>query len=385
MKGWSKCELGDALNLKRGFDLPERDRQNGNVPVVSSSGITGFHNKPMVKAPGVVTGRYGTIGEVFFITDNFWPLNTSLYVENFKGNSIKFTSYLLKVYLNTNQNAAGAVPGVNRNHLHKIKISLPPLPIQRKIAAVLSAYDDLIENNNRRVEILAKMAKDLYFEWFVRLRFPGHEKVKIVKGVPEGWTIKRLNEIADITYGFPFEGSRFNSAGIGKPIIRIRNIPDSSTTDYTDEQANEKYIIRKGDLLVGMDGEFHINHWYSEDAYLVQRSCRIKAKNKIYEGYLAEAIYTPIKYFESILQGATVGHLGAKNLNSIDILMPSKKTDTSIFNKLIDQKVRIASANNLLSQSRNRLISRLMTGKTDVKHLDIQFPKSMKEEGTADA
>lgn len=77
----------------------------------------------------------------------------------------------------------------------------PPLPIQRKVSAVLSAYDDLIENNNRRIALLEKMAEELYREWFVRMRFPGYEKVKIVKGVPKGWKVKQLREIVELAYG----------------------------------------------------------------------------------------------------------------------------------------------------------------------------------------
>lgn len=269
--------------------------------------------------------------------------------------------------------------------LNNLWLPLPPLPIQRKIAAVLSAYDDLIENNNRRIAILEKMAEELYREWFVRLRFPGHEKVRIVKGVPEGWEVKKLAKVADITYGFPFEGARFNSNGIGKPIIRIRNIPESSTADYTDEVVNEKYIVKKGDFLVGMDGEFHMNHWFGDDAYLVQRVCRVKAKSPGHAGYLAKALYGPIKFYESILMGATVGHLGAKHLNSIDILIPSKSLDRqlTLFNQLFKQKINYSTKNNALRRTRDMLLSRLMSGKIDVERLDIKFPASMMEEGNA--
>jgi type I restriction enzyme, S subunit len=108
MSKWKKCSLGDVINLKRGYDLPSRERLIGQYPIVSSSGISGFHKEAMVKAPGVVTGRYGTIGEVFYITQDFWPLNTSLYVQNFKGNDPRFISYFLKTLDLGSQNVAGA-------------------------------------------------------------------------------------------------------------------------------------------------------------------------------------------------------------------------------------------------------------------------------------
>ncbi|HVW89311.1 MAG TPA: restriction endonuclease subunit S, partial [Gaiellaceae bacterium] len=93
---WEKRDLGDVVELKRGYDLPHRDRKPGSVPVISSSGLSGAHAKAKVKGPGVVTGRYGTVGEVFFVDGDFWPLNTTLYVRDFKGNDPRFISYFLR-------------------------------------------------------------------------------------------------------------------------------------------------------------------------------------------------------------------------------------------------------------------------------------------------
>ncbi|MBU1244915.1 restriction endonuclease subunit S, partial [Myxococcota bacterium] len=199
MADWRVCKLGEVINLKRGFDLPSSRRTEGPYPIVSSSGITDFHAEFKVKGPGVVTGRYGTLGQVFFIEDDYWPLNTSLYVENFYGNDPRFISYFLSTLQFGTQNAAGAVPGVNRNHLHAMEVTVPPLPIQRRIAGILSAYDDLIENNQRRIKILEEMVRSLYREWFVYFRFPGHENHPRVPSplgeIPKGWEVKLVKEI----------------------------------------------------------------------------------------------------------------------------------------------------------------------------------------------
>jgi type I restriction enzyme S subunit len=263
-----------------------------------------------------------------------------------------------------------------------LPIPMAPLSVQRKIAAVLAAYDELIEANRRRIELLKTLAEEIYREWFVRRRFPGHENAKIVKGVPQGWEQRRLPEIANITYGFPFDASRFNTDGRDRPIIRIRNIPESSTTDYTDEEANDKYVVRHGDLLVGMDGEFHINHWHGDDAYLVQRVCRIEAKEPILESYLAHAIRAPIKHFESILMGATVGHLGAMHLKSIVLLVPPEplRGRLHILNDIHRQKLSLAKASRNLAATRDRLLPRLISGKLSVENLDIHIPPGMTEE-----
>src|SRR5689334_17809685 len=115
---WNEHELGEVITLQRGFDLPTQDRNAGNVPIVSSSGITGVHNEAKVKGPGVVTGRYGTIGQVFYVKQDFWPLNTTLYVKDFKGNDPLFVSFLLRTIDFEAHSDKSSVPGVNRNHLH---------------------------------------------------------------------------------------------------------------------------------------------------------------------------------------------------------------------------------------------------------------------------
>ena len=184
---WQDCALGDVVTLKRGHDLPERKRVAGAVPVVSSSGISGSHNEAKVNPPGVVTGRYGTIGEVFFVQEPYWPLNTALYVIDFKGNDPRFVAYLLRNTLRNYKTEKAAVPGVDRNVLHALRVRAPGPNEQTAIVSILSAYEDLIDNNRRRIALLEKAARLLYREWFVHFRFPGHEHAKVTDGLPEGW------------------------------------------------------------------------------------------------------------------------------------------------------------------------------------------------------
>ena len=199
---WESIQLGHFVTLKRGYDLPSSLRAAGPVPVVSSSGVTGRHNTAKVRGPGVVTGRYGTLGEVFFIADDFWPLNTALYVRDFKGSDPGFCAYFLKSVLTKKHTDKAAVPGVNRNDLHARKVRVTrDVGEQRGIASVLGAYDDLIENNRRRIRLLERAARLLYEEWFVRLRFPGHEHVAISNGLPKEWSRKTIGEVSPFKYG----------------------------------------------------------------------------------------------------------------------------------------------------------------------------------------
>ena len=155
MGNWKSGELGDFVTFKRGFDLPQQKRENGQVPIFSSSGITGTHSTAMVKAPGVITGRYGTIGEVFYAAEDFWPLNTTLFVENYHGNDAKFIYYFLKTLEWSKFTSASAVPGINRNTVHKEIVSLPDIETQKRIASTLSMLDEKIKTNT---EINDKLA-----------------------------------------------------------------------------------------------------------------------------------------------------------------------------------------------------------------------------------
>lgn len=168
MGEWRVCKLGDAIELQRGFDLPSYERKDGIVPIYSSSGITGFHSEAKAKAPGVITGRYGTIGEVFFSKVDYWPLNTTLFVKDYKNNDELFIYYFLKNFEFETFNDKSAIPGINRNHLHASEIILPQLPEQRAIASVLSSLDEKIDLLHRQNKTLEAMAEALFRQWFTR-------------------------------------------------------------------------------------------------------------------------------------------------------------------------------------------------------------------------
>ncbi|AAU93076.1 type I restriction-modification system, S subunit, EcoA family [Methylococcus capsulatus str. Bath] len=226
---WKECSLGDVIELKRGYDLPQKDRLPGDVPLVSSSGVTDTHAKAMVKGPGVVTGRYGTLGQVFYVEQDFWPLNTTLYVRDFKGNDPRFISYFLRDVDFHAYSDKAAVPGLNRNHLHQAKVRIPSDPNeQRAIAHILGTLDDKIELNRRQNETLEAMARALFKAWFVdfepvRAKCRGDRPVaptgwqwpqhildlfpdRLVESelgeIPEGWRVFSFGDVAEQGKGF---------------------------------------------------------------------------------------------------------------------------------------------------------------------------------------
>lgn len=166
---WRFGKVGDFLELQRGFDLTEKESVEGNVPVVSSSGIAYFHNTAMVQPPGVVTGRKGKLGDVFFLDTPYWPHDTSLWVKDFKGNEPRFIFWLLKFLRLEKLDAATAVPTLNRNNVHPLEVVIPPLDEQREIAKLLDSMVNTLKIAESDLESLKKLKRAL-----VKTMLEGH-------------------------------------------------------------------------------------------------------------------------------------------------------------------------------------------------------------------
>ena len=163
---WRETTLGEITDLKRGFDLPKSQRLQGDVPVYSSSGITGSNSTAAVEGPCVITGRYGTIGEVFFSGGPCWPLNTALYSTEFNGNNPRFVYYLLQTIPWQEYTTASAVPGVNRNHVNLCPVKIPDRATQDAIVEVLDSIVDKIALNNRLNDYLEQCLLTRYDHLF---------------------------------------------------------------------------------------------------------------------------------------------------------------------------------------------------------------------------
>ena len=195
---WQPAILQDLVFLQRGFDITKVQQRSGNVPVISSSGANSWHDTAKVTGPGVIIGRKGTLGSVHYSNGDYWPHDTTLWSKSLQGNNARFVYYALKCVGLERFNVGGANPTLNRNHIHRLPIRIPDWPTQDRIVSVLVAYDDLIENNRRRIALLEEAARLLYREWFVHFRFPGHEHVTITDGLPEGWIPRKLGDLVEL-------------------------------------------------------------------------------------------------------------------------------------------------------------------------------------------
>ena len=163
---YRQMALPDVLELQRGFDLPATARRAGCVPVVASTSVVGRHDTAMVRGPGVVIGRSGSIGGAQWIETDFWPLNTTLWVKDFRSHDPRWAYYLLKSLNLSYLNAGSGVPTLNRNHLSNVRVHVPGPVTQRAIAEVLGALDDKIEANRRQSAIASELAMTLLRDWF---------------------------------------------------------------------------------------------------------------------------------------------------------------------------------------------------------------------------
>ena len=299
---WEETTLGGILTLQRGMDLPVQDRKRGKFPVVASTGVVGFHNEAPVKGPGVVIGRSGSIGGGQYIESDFWPLNTTLWVKDFKGNHPRYCYYLLRSIDFSGLNAGSGVPTLNRNHLHPMPMSNPPLEEQEQIARLLGSLDDHITLLRETNATLEAIAQALFKSWFVDFDpvrakmegrapegmdeataavFPDGLEESALGLVPRGWVAAPIYDMATFINGAAYKAFEPNAERRGRPIIKIAELKSGVTaqTAYSDVAMPGKYLIETGDILFSWSGNPDTSIdtfvWTFEPAWLNQHIFRV--------------------------------------------------------------------------------------------------------------
>ena len=377
---WPVRQLGEVIELFDYKRVPlngnERQQRQGQYPYYGAQGIIDHIDGYLFD------GRYILVAEdgenlnskklplALFANGKFW-VNNNAHILRARSDVADDTFILaclnnadIKPYV-----TGAAQPKLSQANLRQIEIPLPPLPIQRRIAGVLSAYDDLIENNLRRIRILEEMARALYREWFVHFRFPGHEKIPRVDSplgpIPKGWDVKKLLDVANVTYGFPFKSNLFNTGDIGTPVIRIRDIPTGTTGTWTEEEAEPKYHIKNGNILVGMDGNFHMCIWSSGHAYQNQRIAKFTSHGEIGNYHLFLTLEEPIQTLNKSIVGTTVAHLGDMHIKAIQLAWPSATllvNARAILEPMAEQIIALKRETTNLRLTRDLLLPRLVSG-----------------------
>jgi type I restriction enzyme S subunit len=376
---WRNAKLQDLIFFQRGFDITQAQQRQGIYPVVSSSGITSYHDEFMSSGPGVVIGRKGTLGAVHFVPGDYWPHDTTLWSKDLKGNDPKFVFYYLHTLDFKRFDVGNSNPTLNRNHIHDLAIRIPERELQEKVAEVLSAYDDLIENNRRRMALLEESARLLYQEWFVRLRFPGHERTRIVDGVPEGWERKTLRDLCEsVDYGYTASAEQED---VGPKFLRITDIVpdviDWSTVPHCpiEDDRLEKFRLLEGDIVIARTGATvgyakRVNKRHPEAvfaSYLVRLRLRRDVDNLMIGTFVESAAYKD--YVHSRVGGAAQPNANAQVLAAAEILVPTQTLQRAFRDNveaMTDERELLQIHNQKLRATRDLLLPRLMSGEVAV-------------------
>lgn len=295
-------------------------------------------------------------------------------------NALMHTDYAKK-YFACNASGSGQRYALSAETLNSFPVPVIPLQKQKQIGEIFSALDKKIELNKQINQNLEAMAKQLYDYWFVQFDFPNEEgkpykssggemvwNNKLKREIPEGWKVKSIFEELDVQYGYPFSTELFTETETSIPVVRIRDIVANTVSAYTTENTDSKYLLNKGDLVIGMDGNFHINYWSDDISYLNQRSVRLRALNdsnvSIIQARLDIEPY--IKAKEARAKGSTVGHLSDKDMKELYVMVPSEYGARNEFDALLYQIILNRNEIISLTKQRDHLLPLLMNGQVSV-------------------
>lgn len=409
-----------------GSDLVSRDYVASGVPVIRGCNLSSHakfsfddlvfvtenkadaHHLNCAHPGDLVFTQRGTLGQIGLLPKNSpYPrflisqsqmkmtVNTkradSLYLYNY----FRLPSTVTHI---ENHALQSGVPHINLGILKELQIICPPLSTQKRIAAIISAYDDLIENNQRRIALLEKMAEEIYREWFVRLRFPSHEKVKIIKGVPEEWSFDKASiffglakgksyaaeELTDDTEHMPFinlksfdrgggyreDGLKYYSGRYKPEQVVHQNDVVMAVTDMTQDRAVIGRVARMPDL-----GE--------KGAVISLDTVKLVPKNihkTLLYAYMRHSGFS--NFIKEFANGANVLHLKPELITKQKIIVPPKQLQNEfapLVEPLYAEADLLGMANRRLEKMRDALLPRLISGKLSVENLDIQFPPGMQE------
>ena len=390
MESWSAKRLGNlCLRVSSGGtplrSVPEY-YENGTIPWLKTGEVkkgliydteekiteNGLENSStkLIPANSVIVAMYGDGDTAGNVAINKVPLTTNQACCNFTLNpeqaNYRFVYYYLKGSYNNliNLKLGGSQQNLNAQSLKSFPINHPAVKTQKKIAAILSAYDELVENNQRRIALLEKMAEEIYREWFVRLRFPGHKKVKSIKGVPEGWEVKKLGLVLELCYGKALKD--------GDRVPGEFHVYGSSGVVGTHNEA----LVKTPSLIVGRKGNVGSVYWPDRGFFPIDTVYFVKSE--LPNSFL----YFLLRSMNFINNDAAVPGLNRSQAYSNLFFLPP----VSLINKYADvtdsqfgMKRFLTRKNENLIATRDRLLPRLISGKLSVENLDIQFPPSMKE------
>jgi len=360
-------EFGDHFPFITPSDLPKTQKHVGVERLLSQKGMEAHKRILLPNKSTCVVCIGATIGKVCMTKQPSFSnqqINSIIPLEGeHDPDFIYYISTKLKDALVSFAGGA-ATPIVNKSVFSSIKVLVPGYEVQRKIAAILSAYDDLIENNKRRIALLEQMAEEIYREWFVRMRFSGHENTRFEKGVPEGWEINRLGSILEFCYGKALKARDRVPGNI--------QVYGSGGVIGTHNEA----LVKNSGLIIGRKGNVGSIHWSDREFFPIDTVYFVKSE--LPNSFL----YFLLRSMNFINNDAAVPGLNRNQAYSNKFFLPPVsliKKYAGVVDLQFEMKINLSQQNEQLSAMRESLLSRLISGKLSVEDLDIQFPPSMQE------
>lgn len=365
---YNRYTLGELVQIKYGKNQKNVLSDNGTYPIYGTGGLMGYATEPLYTKPSVLIGRKGTIDKVKYVDHPFWTVDTLFYtIVNEDLVLPKYLYYRMSMIDLSTYNEGTTIPSLRTETLNRLEFDIPSLEDQRKILSYLEPIDEKISINTQVNNNLLDQIEALYHAWFVDyLPFDGKQ--------PIDWRKSDIYSIANIIFGAPFASKQFNTEGEGKPIIRIRDLKDQHFETYTTEIHPKGYLLNAGDIVVGMDGEFRPYIWGNDEAWLNQRVCVFENKRLNGKAFLYCTIKPLLYRIEQIQVGTTVIHIGKKDFDAFEIILPSQEimdrfdeTTMPMFNQIVANCFETRK----LTLLRDALLPKLMSGELDVSEIEI--------------
>ena len=372
----NKSYYGDYAVFIKPTDISEQSKYTYETEEMYSKLAAEKYESSLIPKGAICVPCIGTIGTKMTMAPcdcyTNQSINSIICNENYDN---EYVYYLIKNFLPGlkayNLGTASGREYVSKSNFEKIElVAEQDKEIQKKIGVILSRYDSLIENYQKQIKLLEEAARRLYKEWFIDLHFPGHENTKIVDGVPEGWERKSIGDIGEYLNGFAFKPSDWQE--LGKPIIKIKEMGNGVTNDTprnNGERVPAKYLIKAGDLLFSWSATLMVIIWSGEDGWLNQHLFKVTPAKGINREFLLQSISNTIVEFQNLTTGSTMKHIQRNKLDQVFVNVPNAeimKRYTDISEKTRSNILSLQSQLRLLTEARDRLLPKLMSGEITV-------------------
>ena len=350
--GWEVTTWGTISDLRYGKALRDYRGAGGDVPVFGTNGPVGLTDSPQCSGPGVIIGRKGAYRGVHYSELPFWVIDTAFYLAPKSRIDMRWAYYSLQLADINGLDSGSAIPSTTRESFGAIAVLVPPLPEQQAIAEVLGALDDKIAANTA----LASTTESTI-------------AVAYAAATHDGVVERPLLDELVIEFGEPFGGAQFSEPGVGRPLIRIRDLKTFKSQVWSTEFRPKEVVVAAGDVVVGMDAEFRATPWLGGAGLLNQRVLR--ARHATFgRALVREMLRRPLAEIEGEKSATTVIHLNKADLARKTVDVPDADSITAferVAEPLYEVRVALAAENRTLAATRDALLPQLMSGKLRVR------------------